>query len=667
MHIHPYPTLAARAPNPDVQHRYLIANTASAFLGLSAIILAVIALVIERVRGIRSLDGRRFTTNAAVLGCFHSNRVPWIKYLFGRRTKALCLPTITGLIEVGDRGGWTSSVLDLMTENHSEETWVKLYELIMTSIASKPEFLREEWKDQEPIPTFLKRMENDDHKKGHVSAMWQVREKAYATNKLISLRRELTTPGDAPTIITTPSSTSTTVVSLTPAPTKPAPCPISPTRNTNRGLSRLTSTWIVRDKVCIGVTREELAALCLIMGVSFPRHRPANALYLSGAGAFGLSLDISHADAAWSISMIQGCRLQRHLPSMGSGYTTLMAKHLACGSIPFAQTAYWVRSVYITDEVLNAIKTGGNIVHRRAYGGDSLEFLRRLPGDKDIDAFYGTLPPAAISNPGAILHQDGTTAGTWPAAVTELAFGGLAPQANPNVASAVSFTVGGTNLGVCIENLERLVDVLQELDPEDSLFGENVRERCHASSTAFVNYTFPSQQCSPPDAAAVFARYTNLIERVVALCVGHAEVSTLGGNGVQLVTQDDVFNAVAEDIEKTYRAAVSSINHINSQYEETAQDETDLGTLLSSKTTNIKTSAKLNTIPIIELSDCASIIRCVLAAWAYTVPYIEVRQAASSEKPPSPSPSSSNCARQRERTPVNEIALASLPPVSAFY
>jgi len=139
---------------------------------------------------------------------------------------------------------------------------------------------------------------------------------------------------------------------------------------------------------------------------------------------------------------------------MGSGYTTLMAKHLACGSVPFAKNQSWILTVYLTDEVLEVLKAGGYVIDKRAFGGDSLEFLRRLPGDKLIDAFYGTEDVVAVENsgvlpnqqklvPGSILHADRRLAGKWSRAVTEIAFGGLVPQASPDVVSAVKFSVGG--------------------------------------------------------------------------------------------------------------------------------------------------------------------------------------------------------------------------------
>ena len=66
-----------------------------------------------------------------------------------------------------------------------------------------------------------------------------------------------------------------------------------------------------------------------------------------------------------------------------------MAKHIACGSLPFSDSGVWIRSVYITDNVLKAIKNGLNIQDVHEFGGSSLEYLRRLPCEKQVDAFYG--------------------------------------------------------------------------------------------------------------------------------------------------------------------------------------------------------------------------------------------------------------------------------------
>ena len=652
----PSPADAAAAGTDNSEFKLVVAQTIGTFLGLLAIVLAVAALLIERVRRVRADDDRRFTSNPSVLGCFHVEPVPWRASLLGRQTSALQLPTITGLIEVGDRCAWTSSVLDLMTESHAEPTWVKLYELALTSIASNIRLLEESWKDEEPILAFLKRIKDPHHRAHHIPSIWPIRQGFYDTRKLLSVLRKLPPGG----------------THLSDATRRP------PDADMRRGLSRLTSLWIVRGKACIGVTREELAALSIIMGVTFPRL--GQSLYLSGVGSFGLSLDISHADTSWSISVAQGSRLIRHAASMGNGYTTLMAKHLACGSVPFAQNDSWILSVYVTADVCETLKTGGGVVDKRAFGGDSLEFLRRLPGEKLIDAFYGTVPADGINPPGRILYAGGVKeAGSWPRAVAGIAFGGLVPQASPSIVAAVKFTVAGSNLEGCIEKLEELVDQLHESallgpDKDEGLFGENVRRRYNAKGHAYVNYTFPSEHSNPPDAAAIFARYSNLLERMVAQAVGGPKAPTKAAipsasiipSSATSVTEKDVFEAAELEIQKVYEAGVAVQLGTSTNTNDRDLANKDLGAALEEVIGRLKDTnncRSTNGQPVISVSDCAEIIRCVLAAWAFTVPLIEVKQAVgtgSSNSDDSKAPYEKN-----SKVPT-EIVLASLPPVSAL-
>jgi hypothetical protein len=74
--------------------------------------------------------------------------------------------------------------------------------------------------------------------------------------------------------------------------------------------------------------------------------------------------------------------------SRGSGYTSLFAKYIAFGSLPFANAKEYVKSVYVNNGVLNAIKRGDSIVDGKSFAGRPLQILRRLPYSKQIDAYY---------------------------------------------------------------------------------------------------------------------------------------------------------------------------------------------------------------------------------------------------------------------------------------
>jgi hypothetical protein len=150
-----------------------------------------------------------------------------------------------------------------MVENHPKETWVKLYESIMTSIACNAPLLEKDWKsEEEPVPTFFERIEGVHHQEHHLSSLWKARQSAYQSTpgKLLSLNRQLESP----------LSANAQGQNANPRNQQVAPA-AAPPRSGRRGLSRLTSTLIVRDKACISVTREEFAALIIIMGVALPK------------------------------------------------------------------------------------------------------------------------------------------------------------------------------------------------------------------------------------------------------------------------------------------------------------------------------------------------------------------------------------------------------------
>jgi hypothetical protein len=242
----------------------------------------------------------------------------------------------------------------------------------------------------------------------------------------------------------------------------------------------------------------------------------------------------------------QGSRISRRLPSPGSGYTILMAKHLACGSILFAQNSRWVKSIYITDQVLNALMKPKNIKDIQAYGGPSLELLRRLPAEKEIDAYYGISEESDIIeemeneknwlNYGLILRPNRKGNNLWrPVAqwyriAVGIAFGGLVPQVAKNVAELVKFTVGlspnpqsntrspPVEFGNCVEELESLINTLHAEEEQSDLFEEHVTLRCKARELVdYVNYTVPGgAHGDPRNAAAIFARYMTLLERICA-------------------------------------------------------------------------------------------------------------------------------------------------------
>jgi hypothetical protein len=409
---------------------------------------------------------------------------------------------------------------------------------------------------------------------------------------------------------------------------------------------------------------------------------------LDAIGVFGLSLYASQDGGTWKLNLAQGSRIPRDMPSPGSGYTSLMAKHFACGSLPFAQTSRWVKSVYLKDDILQAIKDGKNIQDVREYGGPSLEFLRRLPAEKDVDAYYGVAEdfsdPERADWKGYILKPppNNVVVGQWHRAVVGIAFGGLVPQAARNVSEAVKFTVAGT-FGHCAEGLEALVNELHKIDGSGGLFGVHVFSRCRSQGLIdFVNYTQPFEHSNPRDTAAIFARYMTLLERITAVCETPSVPCRTDGKDYacfccrkdgcpsgSLKTpceclrcpkrrMDHVFEAACTLIQKVYYlTARKDSSSLDSEGKELLNQ--DLGQALEAIRKRLNATRSHNRSSPISLDECATVVRCILAAWASAVPVIDLKEHTVYPDVDDPS-------HRAPPPPIRLATLDDLPPVLAF-
>ncbi|CCX07329.1 Similar to predicted protein [Chaetomium globosum CBS 148.51]; acc. no. XP_001226427 [Pyronema omphalodes CBS 100304] len=427
-------------------------------------------------------------------------------------------------------------------------------------------------------------------------------------------------------------------------------------RRADSGLNDTRACWILDGKPCIELCREELAALALALGMKL-RVNDFTGI-VSGFGAFSTSLGIQRSGGYWKASLVHGSRIPSQRNSQGSGYTILMAKHIACGCIPFTDTGVWIRTIYVTQNVLRAITRGYHVMDCSDYGGPSLEYLRRLPSAQQIDALYGmskkpadlkaakkyqrerylkkiekefdgaagTSSPDLPNTPrnsttvrpvaqatflalGALLNADGNPIGnncTWQRAVTGIAFGGLVPQAATCLAEAVRFTVAG-KLGCCITALESLINKLHRFDKDSEVFGSYVARRVAARyGIDNVDYSTPSR-ITTQEAGATFGRYMNLLECITARC-----------NSAPNPPMETVYEASCELVEDCYLSAVTKDGD---RYND------DLGMQVQSITQQLEKHAPM------KPDDCAIIVRCILAAWSAQVPLVDLEERRTSTEP----------------------------------
>ncbi|KAK3690103.1 hypothetical protein B0T22DRAFT_463003 [Podospora appendiculata] len=219
------------------------------------------------------------------------------------------------------------------------------------------------------------------------------------------------------------------------------------------------------------------------------------------------------------------------------------------------------------------------------------------------------------------------------------------------------------------------------------MFGERVAERTAATGHMYVNHNYPASDKNPRDAASIFARYMNLLERVVARSEGspvfptepaatgpvgetkpsprrQGDLESQNGYAMESLAanghaqggvvdsgdrggaandsdspeqpSDRVFKNTVALLTRTYRAAVkarkikaeevkpwlmippdTTATLTPAELELVSQD---LGAELARITAALRDDRK------IPLEDAATIVRCILAAWADTVPRIDVME-----------------------------------------
>ena len=399
-----------------------------------------------------------------------------------------------------------------------------------------------------------------------------------------------------------------------------------------------TPVWLLKSGFAVPISAAETLALATILGI--PLEVNDFTQQVRGRGAFHSSLDFSSSTRQISLSIghtgsgfaIQGA---------ASGYSTMMAKLIAFGCIPFAENAAWIKSVYVTSGVLEAVREGRAIMDvSNGYNmaeGASIEYLWGMPMWRDVDGFFAYAgdwgDASAVGNlltvkGGRIWLEEGAgnqmTTATWQRAVAGIAFGGLVPQGSKTLVEAVAFTVGGTGLGGCVNELEGLLDDLHELDEELGekrlvLYGEWVHERCRTKDSVSSLDVWKPIRWSTARAVVIFHRYMTLLELLAARCC-------IGGQSGSGDILEHLFRASQDLIGKVYVAAVKS--HLAKHSidgapdwklsgEETALVSMDLGETLSEVRARVVQSKGG-----INIYDFATVVRCILVAWACQVPVI---------------------------------------------
>jgi hypothetical protein len=161
--------------------------------------------------------------------------------------------------------------------------------------------------------------------------------------------------------------------------------------------------WIHEGKPCIEVSEEEIAASATILGMPLS----SSDWSPNGIGPFGLALSSEKAGCITTMRIVYGRRDLHYTNAMGSGYSTLFAKHLACNCLPFAECSQEasVETIPITRAFLHKIKSGSAIADLpigNAVSNAATRYLTNLPSSEDNNYYKAFCPPQVLSQPGTI-------------------------------------------------------------------------------------------------------------------------------------------------------------------------------------------------------------------------------------------------------------------------
>ena len=416
----------------------------------------------------------------------------------------------------------------------------------------------------------------------------------------------------------------------------------------------LRSLWILDGTPCVEVSRRELLGLALAMGMTLRLER-ASSIY--GTGPFGSHMCI-RVDGIHSRVYIG--HVQRGSPK-GSGYSLIHARYMACETLPFGQSDGrffgYFHLIHITQKVLDGIVNGKSINWKDpAIDPLPLKFVRRLHCSR-LPYIYGdtestntsqeytekTPQPQILFNPENAKFLNKTA--SWPEAVAGIAFGGLVPQAGAKLIKAVVFTVSGNLLSdrtaewkeSLYHYLEVLMNHLQINDPSLRLFGPAVALRVfdvHGRNDISYRTSMTDEDgyLSAATAGERFARYTTILERLMALSWKHSPSSK--------TIMEKVYQKTCDLVTAAYHNAVQKdgepCNFI--------QDVVDvIGKVEKEKDMDM------------DIESTSKIAVCLIAAWAYQVHKVDEKVYTLSRS------------HHNGRTPIGQVAAwHDLPLVAAL-
>jgi hypothetical protein len=290
----------------------------------------------------------------------------------------------------------------------------------------------------------------------------------------------------------------------------------------------------------VAISPAELVTLSIVLASPLSIDEKSDLAHFE-KGAFDLSICQSVTeDGKYQISLRQHKRSISHMSTRGSGFSTLFAKHIATGCLPYSQDNTFVQSILVTNQTLRAVQAGSPIyLHKPNVKSRPLRLLASLPSSREINFQAAGVSTEPLSENPLI-----DAIGTLPF------LRGLVPLASrPLIDTIQHVAFGGRSPGRLLQRLEGLIDKINRHAPHLSIFGPlyepqnaallyRTRDRLGRLATC-ANATE-----SIADKTARIQRYITLLERLMALIPGmkHQDVMT----AVQNATKNQLYRSYAD-------------------------------------------------------------------------------------------------------------------------
>lgn len=456
-------------------------------------------------------------------------------------SKGKWVPTLLAIIKAGDEGFFSSTLLANLEARSGEISLQSLFEVFADELRLLPMSGRSSYPGE--LSRFLSTTRRPVNRPKRVQSMSRKTSTRGRTEPPTRLSRMSLDLSAAERGLTRGSSTRKPAPSLVPM---------------ERGLSGLEKqqnrqmSW-KRDgqnaqsqhgTVAVKITREELAALSIFLGCQMTAGaRIEHTSYEKGA--FNISVMSSMMeDGKHQINLRQHKRSITQIPVSGSGYSSLFAKHLAAGSLPYTQDNQGVHTILVSGLTLKAVQSGLPMyLHDSNFTTRQLRYLSMLPHSRELNFHIAsTTHEPQSSNP--LID-----------AISALPFvGGLVPLSSIPLINTIQFIAcGGLAPARLLQRLEGLVDRSNGQAPHLNLFGplyepQNLavlfreRERLGRLATG-TNVTD-----SMAHKASRMQRYITLLERLMALVPNMKPQEVLAA----------VRQATKKELEQSYLDAVAA-------------------------------------------------------------------------------------------------------------